>query len=218
MQAFMYFTRLESARELMVITLFHVLGIVLEIFKVQMGSWSYPESAYTKVMGVPLYSGFMYASVGSYVCQAWKRFGLQLEHWPGQGVAFMMSAGIYFNFFTHHYFFDFRWILTLLLVIVFWRTRIVFNTHYVRRKLPIVLTFLLIGFFIWIAENMATYLGAWKYASQHEGWKMVSLGKISSWFLLVELSIVIVVHLKVIQPLVKFGTFYSKHKGHDNHT
>ncbi len=62
--------------------------------------------------------------------------------------------------------------------------------------MPLVFSFLLIGFFIWIAENMATYLGAWKYATQHEGWKMVSLGKISSWFLLVVLSIVIVIQLK----------------------
>lgn len=199
MQVFMYFTKLESGRELLVITMFHLLGITLEIFKVKMGSWSYPEFSFTKLMGVPLYSGFMYASVGSYVCQAWKRFDIQLEHWPGMTVAVLISMGIYLNFFTHHYIYDMRWVMTLLLVIVFWKTRIVFNTsHYVRRKMPMVLTFFLIGFFIWVAENLATYLGAWKYASQHEGWRMVSLGKISSWFLLVVLSIVIVVHLKLV--------------------
>jgi uncharacterized membrane protein YoaT (DUF817 family) len=75
----------------------------------------------------------------------------------------------------------------------------VFNTNGIERKMPMVLTFLLIGFFIWVGENIATYLGAWKYASQHAGWKMVNLGKISSWFLLVVLSVVIVIQLKFIR-------------------
>lgn len=43
--------------------MFHLIGLALEIFKVHMGSWSYPEEGYVKIFGVPLYSGFMYASV-----------------------------------------------------------------------------------------------------------------------------------------------------------
>lgn len=199
MQAFMYFTKMESGNELLVITMFHVLGIVMEIYKVQKGSWSYPEFAYTKFYGVPLYSGFMYASVGSYVCQAWRWFDLKIENWPGIALAGFIAMAIYLNFFTHHYIYDFRWIITVLLTIIFWKTKVLFNTNNVVRKMPLVLSFLLIGFFIWIGENIATYLGAWKYASQHEGWKMVSLGKISSWFLLVVLSIVIVIQLKFIR-------------------
>jgi uncharacterized membrane protein YoaT (DUF817 family) len=72
-----------------------------------------------------------------------------------------------------------------------------FTTNGHQRSMPLVVSFLLIGFFIWVGENMATFLGAWKYASQHEGWKMVSLGKISSWFLLIVLSIVIIAQLKL---------------------
>lgn len=198
MQLFMYFTRLESARELLVITMFHLLGIVLEIYKVRMGSWSYPEPAYSTFMSVPLYSGFMYASVGSYVCQAWNRFEVQLQHWPGMRSALFISAGIYVNFFTHHFLYDFRWLLTVALVVVFSKTQIAFTTCKNRkRKMPLLLAFLLIGLSIWVAENAATYLGAWQYASQHEGWKMVNVGKISSWFLLVVLSIVLVVQLKI---------------------
>jgi uncharacterized membrane protein YoaT (DUF817 family) len=199
MQAFMYFTKLETASELLVITLFHLLGLVMEIYKVSKGSWYYPEAGWSKVYGVPLYSGFMYASVGSYVCQAWRRFDLKLENWPGFLVAASISMAIYLNFFTHHFIYDFRWIITLLLIIAFWKTRFVFKAYHVERKIPMVLSFLLIGFFIWVGENIATFLGAWKYASQHEGWKMVSTGKISSWFLLVVLSIVIVVQLKFIK-------------------
>ncbi len=141
----------------------------------------------------------MYASVGSFVCQAWRRFDLRLEHWPGISVAASISVAIYLNFFTHHFIYDFRWIITLVLIIAFWKTKVVFKANHKERKMPLVLSFLLIGFFIWIGENLATLFGAWKYASQHEGWRMVSTGKISSWFLLVVLSVVIVVQLKFIK-------------------
>lgn len=196
MQAIMVFTKWESSRELLVITMFHLLGLCMEIYKVKMGSWSYPEFGYSKVLGVPLYSGFMYASVGSYVCQAWRWFELKLDRWPSPVVAITLSAVIYLNFFTHHFFFDLRWVTTGALLIIFWNTTVLFNTNNQIRKMPMVLAFLLIGFFIWLAENIATFLGAWKYASQHAGWKMVELGKISSWFLLIVLSIVIVAQLK----------------------
>lgn len=198
-QAFMYFYKLESATELLVITLFHLLGLAMELYKVKMGSWSYPEEAYSKIGGVPLYSGFMYASVGSYVCQAWRWFNLRLESWPGIVTASLISMAIYLNFFTHHFMYDLRWVITVLLIVIFWKTKIVFQINGTDRKMPLVLSFLLIGFMIWVAENIATFLGAWKYASQHEGWRMVSLGKISSWFLLVVLSIVIVIQLKFIR-------------------
>ncbi|GCC50099.1 DUF817 domain-containing protein [Chryseotalea sanaruensis] len=203
MQAIMYFSKLESGMELLVITMFHVLGLIMEIYKVSMHSWSYPEFAYTKIYGVPLYSGFMYASVGSYVCQAWRWCSLKIINWPEFIPATLVSIGIYVNFFTHHYAYDFRWVLTLLLIIIFWKTKVIFTTNNIKRKMPLVLSFLLIGFFIWVAENMATYLGAWKYATQHEGWKMVSLGKISSWFLLIVLSIVIVIQLKFFRAYNK---------------
>lgn len=203
MQAFMYFAKLESAGEVLVISMFHLLGLAMEIYKVSKGSWSYPEFAYSKVYGVPLYSGFMYASVGSFVCQAWRWFGLRVEKWPGIVAAVFISTAIYLNFFTHHYIYDFRWIITILLLTIFWKTKFVFTSTHAERRIPMVLTFLLIGFFIWVGENIATFLGAWKYASQHEGWRMVSTGKISSWFLLVVLSIVIVVQLKFIKSKIQ---------------
>jgi uncharacterized membrane protein YoaT (DUF817 family) len=65
--------------------------------------------------------------------------------------------------------------------------------------MPALLSFLLIGFFIWMAENIATFLGAWKYAYQHAGWKMVSWHKITSWSLLVIVSIIIVGQLKLLK-------------------
>ncbi|MDR6226802.1 uncharacterized membrane protein YoaT (DUF817 family) [Desmospora profundinema] len=62
--------------------------------------------------------------------------------------------------------------------------------------MPLALSFIFIGFFIWIAENIATFLGAWQYPNQQDVWSWVHLGKISSWFLLVIISFVIVAQLK----------------------
>src|SRR5690606_6266462 len=45
--AMVYF-KLETTDELKVITLFHLVGLGLELFKVNMGSWSYPEEGWTK--------------------------------------------------------------------------------------------------------------------------------------------------------------------------
>ncbi|HLU82675.1 MAG TPA: DUF817 family protein, partial [Trueperaceae bacterium] len=82
LQGFMLATGLETRDELKVITLFHLLGLGLELFKVHVGSWMYPETALFKIWGVPLYSGFMYASVASFMIQAWRLLTLRFLHWP----------------------------------------------------------------------------------------------------------------------------------------
>jgi len=61
------------------------------------------------------------------------------------------------------------------------------------------LSFALVGFFICIAENIATFFGAWKYACQHTGWQMVAWHKITSWGLLVIVSFIIVAQLKRVK-------------------
>lgn len=198
-QVLMLATRLETWDEFKVICLFHVIGLALELYKVHMGSWAYPEDAYSKVWGVPLYSGFMYASVASYICQAWRRFDLQIVHWPTSILAWLIGALIYLNFFTHHYFYDIRWTLKALLFVLFFRTVVRFRINEKVYKMPIILSFLLIGFFIWIAENITTFLGAWQYPNQEQAWSIVHIGKISSWFLLVIISIIIVVQLKRVK-------------------
>lgn len=47
-----------------VITIFHVVGTAMEVFKTHAGSWVYPEENFFRIGGVPLFSGFMYAAVG----------------------------------------------------------------------------------------------------------------------------------------------------------
>src|SRR5215475_9227194 len=70
-QAVMLIFRLESFDELKAVCLFHALGFALEVFKTSAGirAWAYPDAGYTKLFGVPLFSGFMYAGIGSYIIQ-----------------------------------------------------------------------------------------------------------------------------------------------------
>lgn len=83
-QVWMVWAGLETWDELKAVCLFHLVGFALEVFKVSgsIQSWSYPDFAYTKVLGVPLFSGFMYAAVGSYIIQAWRLFDLRIRHHP----------------------------------------------------------------------------------------------------------------------------------------
>lgn len=188
--------KVESVAEVKTITWFHLLGLAMELFKVNQGSWSYPEPALTKFFGVPLYSGFMYASVASFLIQVWHRLNLTLEAWPRTWLVALLGGAIYLNFFTHHFVADIRWLLILGIFFVFFRSRVVVvNTDKVR-TLPLVGTFLGLGFFIWIAENIATFFGAWAYPDQEAGWQMVHIGKIQSWFLLGIISFMLVAQLK----------------------
>lgn len=199
MQVWMVRSGLETRDEVKVITLFHLIGLALELFKVNMGSWSYPGEGYSKILGVPLYSGFMYASVASYLCQAWRRLQVELVRWPPFPVVVPLAAMIYLNFFTHHYWIDVRWGLTALVLIVFWRTWVTYEVGGTRYRMPLALSFALVGFFIWIAENIATFFGAWEYPDQSASWRFVHFGKASSWLLLVIVSFLIVATLKLVK-------------------
>lgn len=195
-QILMIVFKFETFDEVKVIGVFHLIGLALELYKVHMGSWSYPEEATTKFFGVPLYSGFMYASVASYMCQAWRRLELRLVNWPPTWSVVLLSAAIYSNFYTHHFIYDFRWILKIMTLFIFYRTFVYFTVNKRTYAMPLSLSFVLIGFFIWIAENIATFFGAWRYPNQQQQWEIVHIGKVSSWFLLVIVSFMIVALLK----------------------
>lgn len=196
--------RLETAREVAVIVGFHLIGLVLELFKVRVGSWSYPEAAWSKVAGVPLYAGFMYAAVGSYLCQAFRRFDLRVSRFPWLP-AVALAVAAYANFFTHHYLPDLRWLVAVGFVIVLWRSRVSYTVGPRRYAMPLSLSFVLIGFFLWLAENAATLLGAWQYPDQAQVWQLVHVGKWGSWALLVSLSFVLVAAVKAQE-----GRFYGE--------
>lgn len=194
--------RLENWREVAVLSLFHLIGMGLELFKTSpsVRSWSYPEPAFFHLKTVPLYSGFMYASVASYIMQAWRLMQVRLTAFPPFPLAVGLSAAIYANFFTNHYIADLRWPLAAAVLVLFRRTQVYFIVTRATRSMPLALSFLLIGFFIWVAENIATYFGAWVYPHQKQQWAIVGPTKISSWMLLVIISFIIVAALKELFP------------------
>lgn len=52
--------------------------------------------------------------------------------------------------------------------------------------------FALVALFIWIAENLGTFAGAWLYPHQRGGWAPVPLTKFGAWFLLMIISYALV--------------------------
>ncbi|MNC74923.1 hypothetical protein D3C75_1263620 [compost metagenome] len=84
-------------------------------------------------------------------------------------------------------------------MIVFWKAKATYKVGEQRYQMPLVVSFVLIGFFIWIAENIATFFAAWQYPNQAEAWSLVHLGKVSSWLLLVIVSFLIVASLKQVK-------------------
>jgi uncharacterized membrane protein YoaT (DUF817 family) len=102
---------LETFEEAKVIAAYHVVGTVMEIFKTSVGSWVYPEECFFRIAGVPLFSGFMYSCIGSYLCRAWTLFHFEFKAHPPIAWLAGLTVAIYANFFTHHYLPDARWVL-----------------------------------------------------------------------------------------------------------
>ncbi|GAP45772.1 DUF817 domain-containing protein [Streptomyces azureus] len=180
----------ENGRDVAVIAACHVIGLAFELVKVSLGSWSYPEPGVLKFAGVPLYGGFLYAAVGSYVCRAWRLFDLELVRYRPRATA-VVAAAIYVNFFSHHWLPDARWVLAGLLLAVTAGTSVRFTVWGVRRRMPLALSFVLIGFFLWVAENLATFVGAWRYPYQEHGWEPVGVQKFGAWALLISVTFVL---------------------------
>lgn len=203
-QASMVWARLETMDELKAISLFHVVGFALEVFKTSSGikSWEYPEFGYTKLFGVPLFSGFMYAAVGSYIIQAWRLLELRVVHHPPYWMAGLIALLIYANFFTHHYIGDYRWYIAACVLGLYARTTVVFRPLDRERRMPLLLGFVLTGFFIWLAENIGTFFGVWKYPNQLGAWSTVHISKWSAWSLLVIMTFTITANLKHVKARI----------------
>lgn len=180
----------DSGRDIAVIAACHATGLLFELVKVRMGSWSYPEEALTKVGGVPLYGGFLYAALGSYVCRARRLFDLRLTGYRPRATA-VLAAAVYVNFFSHHWLPDARWVLAALILVTTAGTWVRFRVGVRDHRMPLALSFVLIGFFLWVAENAATYVGAWSYPDQLDGWQPVSLAKFGAWALLMTVTFVL---------------------------
>ncbi|MFD2264501.1 DUF817 domain-containing protein [Lacibacterium aquatile] len=192
LQGLLILAKLESWQEAKVIFLFHVVGTAMEVFKTAAGSWIYPEEAFFRLGGVPLFSGFMYACVGSYIARVTRLFDLRYSHYPPFWATVVLAVLIYINFFTHHYVVDIRIGLFAFAGVLYCRCWIYFTVDKVPRRMPLLLSTLLVAFFVWVGENVGTNSGTWAYAGQKAGWHLVSWGKLGSWFLLLFVSFVLV--------------------------
>lgn len=191
--------RLETWREARVILIFHVVGTVMELFKTQAGSWNYPEASVLHIGAVPLFSGFMYAAVGSYIARVWRIFDFRFSHYPPRGATWLLAAAIYVNFFAHHWTVDIRLGLFAATALLFWRTRVHFRNWCMHRWMPLLVGFGLVALFIWLAENIGTFARAWSYPGQEDGWEMVGLAKLGSWYLLMIISFVLVATVQKVR-------------------
>jgi uncharacterized membrane protein YoaT (DUF817 family) len=200
-QAALLALKLERWEEARVIFVFHVVGTIMELFKTAKGSWIYPEPSLLRIGGVPLFSGFMYACVGSYIARATRILDLRISAYPPVWACWLLAVLAYANFFTHHYLPDIRWGLFAMSAAMFWKSSFWFRPDRKWRSLPVLPGFVLTAIFIWFAENLGTFAGAWIYPSQHHGWRMVSFEKVGSWYLLMLLSFVLVSLVHPVQPV-----------------
>ncbi len=192
--------RLERPREVVAIVLFHLVGLGMELFKTSsaVGSWIYPDAATIRLLTVPLFSGFMYAAVGSYITRAWRVLQLRFSSYPNRFATVVLALLIYINFFTHHYTYDIRYLLFIMVIVLYGKTKVYFRLHVREYTMPLIIGFALIAFVIWFAENIATFTDVWLYPSQAAEWQLVGIEKWGSWFLLMIISFIMIDILRTV--------------------
>ena len=191
-QIALFATGLETRREAAVIVLFHVTGTLMELFKTATGSWVYPGASVLRIGGVPLFTGFMYASVGSYIARAWRLFEFRFTRHPPWWLTALLALAIYLNFFLDHFGHDYRTSIFIAFAFVFGPAWVHYRVRSRYRRMPLLLGFGLVAMFIWFAENLGTFTKAWYYPAQRHVWHAVPPSKIGSWLLLMIISYVMV--------------------------
>ncbi len=189
-QALMLWTRLESVDEMKVILLYHAIGTAMEVFKTHVGSWIYPEPSIFHIGGVPLFTGFMYGSVGSFIARAIRVFDMRFSNYPRSWTTWVLAVAIYINFFSHHYIWDLRNAIFVAAAGLYFRTFVWFRVDERVLTMPFLLAGTLTAFFLWLAENIGTFTHTWAYPGQ--SWHLVSIQKMGAWGLLLIISFVTV--------------------------
>lgn len=205
-QILMLATKLETWGEARAILAFHVVGTVMEMFKTGVGSWIYPEPSVLRIGGVPLFSGFMYAAVGSYIARIWRIFAFRFTRFPPVWAQGLLAAAIYVNFFAHHYLPDIRIALYLGTLLVYGPCMLSYRPDREYRRMPLVLGLILTALFIWFAENLGTFARAWTYPGQEAVWRPVSIQKLGAWYLLMIISFTLVAALHAGETAKAFVT------------
>ncbi len=191
-QIFLLVTRLETLEEARIILVFHIVGTAMEVFKTQAGSWVYPETSLLKIGDVPLFSGFMYVCVGSYIARVWRIFDFKFTRFPAMKWQALLAILVYVNFLSHHYIWDFRNVLFAFAFILYMPCVVYFKADEEHRPMPLLIGLFLVALFIWFAENIGTFTKAWSYPGQEATWHIVSPAKLGAWFLLMLISFVLV--------------------------
>lgn len=171
---------------------FHIVGTLMEVFKTAKGSWEYPGPSVLHIGHVPLFSGFMYASVGSFMARTTRIFDMRYTRYPKRWITTILGIAIYLNFFTHHYLPDARVPLLLAVGVAFGPTWVYYRPYRKYRRMPLLVGFALVALFIWLAENISTFARVWTYPHQQHGWHMVRWAKYDAWLLLMIVSFILV--------------------------
>jgi uncharacterized membrane protein YoaT (DUF817 family) len=85
LQAALIAFRLEHKDEIIVILAFHFLSTLMEWFKTSpvVSSWAYPdENVLFRIYQVPMFAGFLYSAVGSYIARLWSLFEFRFTNFP----------------------------------------------------------------------------------------------------------------------------------------
>lgn len=211
-QACLILLKLESWAEAKVIAIFHIMAMLMEIFLThpQIASWYYPQPAVFKIMTVPLFAGFMYSAVGSFFARSLRLYEVSFTRLPTFANMLSLAVLSYLNFMTKFFIHDFRNVLFLWSIVIFWDTKIYFKLQHHQMNLPMLPVLIVLAFMIWIAENISTFYKIWLYPSQVETWHVVGWGKIGSWYLLLLLSLVLV--LKILGQRDQTGQWTLKAK------
>ena len=168
--------RLQDALPMGIVFL---LGIGLELQKTGIGAWAYADGGVLMLGEKPLFVGFMYAAVASYVIRSLRLKGLRVVRLPHWAVALGFSAVIYGAFFVPVPVWV-RPMLLLLAVLAFNRARVVAPSG---SWLPVPMALAMAALLLWVAENVGTFTGTWTYRGQGPG-ELVTYSKIGAWFLL----------------------------------
>jgi uncharacterized membrane protein YoaT (DUF817 family) len=193
-QWILIYWKLETPREVLVIAVFHLMAMVMELFLTSpsIGSWHYGEPGVMRIANVPLFAGFMYSAVGSFLARGLRLLDISLSNMPAMWLLGILALLSYANFFVQHFWLDSRNVLFVFSVILFFRTRMQLRLNQHTIKLHFLPVLLFLAGLVWLAENIATYNNIWRYPSQVVNWHMVGLGKLGSWYLLLTLSLVLV--------------------------
>ena len=108
---------------------------------------------------MPLFSGFVYAAVGSYIARVIRIFNIRLAPFPSFALTLGLAAAIYANFFAHHFLPDIRLALFVATVVLYARTKIWFRIHDRHWWMPMPLAARLSALTLRIAENVGTAAG-----------------------------------------------------------